>query len=125
MGGHGTSASSSTRLKVKRLVNSPHNLAPRATNRPVSYIVDSGTTLIYAPGALVEEVAQLFDPPGFYLDEYSLFFAYCDATPPILGLVVNGTAFYINGQDLLLQNESLEFMGDELCVMGLQVGDPG
>lgn len=38
---------------------------------------------------------------------------------------MNGTTFYINGQDLIVQDEAIEVEGETLCVLGVQAGDPG
>lgn len=100
------------------------NLAKRATG-PAQYIVDSGTTLAYLPGTLVSEIATLYQPPAFYIQDYGLFFAECSAVPPILGVQINGTNFFINPPDLILQTEGFDYDGTDLCATGVQVGDPG
>jgi len=89
------------------------------------YIVDSGTTLVYAPNQLVEEIARIFDPPALADEDTGMWFAQCDATPPVLGVQINGTNFFINPQDLILQDEGFSDYGTNYCVMGIQNGDPG
>ena len=45
-------------------------------------IVDSGTTLVYLPTELAEDINAAFDPPSIYIEDEGIFENYCDATPP-------------------------------------------
>lgn len=92
-----------------------------STDFPV--IVDSGTTLLYLPTELAEEINAAFDPPSVYIEEEGVFENYCDATPPTFAVRINGTDFYINSQDLLLTGELGEDPETGGCITGVQPMD--
>lgn len=82
-------------------------------------IVDSGTSLLYAPNDIAEAVAMAFDPPGTYDDNSGAYDVDCDAIPPLFGVDIAKKVFYVNPADLILPN------GPGLCVSGVVPNNGG
>ncbi|KAF3763818.1 acid protease [Cryphonectria parasitica EP155] len=85
-------------------------------------IVDSGTTLLYLPTELYDDIAALYDPAVVYIDDQGASFAPCDASVPYLGVQINGTVFDISEADMLMQEYTVELSGTEYCLIGPQDG---
>lgn len=83
-----------------------------------SVIVDSGTSLIYAPASVAQAVAALYSPPATFSSEYGVYTVACNAKPPVFGVVVQKKLLYVNPIDMVIQ------AGGGLCVSGVQ-GDGG
>ena len=84
------------------------------------YLVDSGTTLIYAPAALAESFANEYNPPATVQD--GIYITQCTATPPTLSFTIAGEVFTVNPVDLLsgdVGNASAS------CATGVQPAGPG
>lgn len=81
-------------------------------------IVDSGTSLIYAPAAVAQAVAALYSPAATFSSSYGVYTVPCGAIPPVFGVVVQRKILYINPVDMVIQ------AGAGLCVPGVQ-GDGG
>lgn len=94
-----------------------------STNFPA--IVDSGTTLIYLPTELAAEINDLYDPPSVYIEEEGVYENYCDATPPTFAVRINGTDFYINAADMILNGAGDEDPETGGCITGIQDGGTG
>ncbi|KAF2716344.1 acid protease [Polychaeton citri CBS 116435] len=88
------------------------------TDFPV--IVDTGTTLNYLPSKVVEKIASLFSPPAIYVDVAGMYEALCDAEPPEIGVVINGTEFQISPLDSLITGDAGLDPFTGLCVLGFQ-----
>ncbi|KAJ4387873.1 hypothetical protein N0V93_008476 [Gnomoniopsis smithogilvyi] len=86
-------------------------------------IVDSGTTLLYLPTELYEDISALYDPPAVYIEDEYATFAPCNASVPKLGIQINGTVFYISEADMLMQDVVDPDTG--YCLIGPQDGAPG
>lgn len=86
-------------------------------------IVDSGTTLLYLPTALYEDIAALYDPPAVYIEDEGASFAPCNATVPEVGVQIGGTVFWISEADLLMQDIVDPDTG--YCLLGPQDGTTG
>jgi hypothetical protein len=86
-------------------------------------IVDSGTTLLYLPTAMYEDIAALYNPPAVYIEDEGAAFAPCNATVPELGVEIGGTVFWISKADMLMQ----EYVDSETgyCMIGPQDGETG
>jgi len=82
-------------------------------------IVDSGTSLIYAPSAVAAGVAAAFNPPAAVDRSTGLYHVACDATVPLFGIVVSSKVFYINRLDMVIDS------GLGFCVMGVQDNNGG
>jgi len=82
-------------------------------------IVDSGTSLIYAPSAVAAGVAAAFNPPAAVDSSTGLYHVACDATVPLFGIVVSSKVFYINRLDMVIDS------GLGFCVMGVQDNNGG
>jgi Eukaryotic aspartyl protease len=74
-----------------------------------NYIVDSGTTLMYAPTAVANAINKLITPPSTDGQTFS-----CNATAPAVGIKIGGKTFNINPADMLLD------AGNGLCISGIQ-----
>jgi len=81
------------------------------------YIVDSGTTLLYAASSVASAINNAFSPPATLDGGY--YSVACNATAPQTGVTISGTTFLINGTDLILSN------GDGTCTSGVQDGGSG
>lgn len=79
-----------------------------------SVIVDSGTSLVYAPDDVATRVALSFDPPGDYDQSQAAWFVECDAVPPVFGAVVGKKVFYVNPADMVVNT------GGGQCISGVQ-----
>ncbi|MCJ1374978.1 hypothetical protein MMC20_006211 [Loxospora ochrophaea] len=88
-------------------------------NGTIETIVDSGTTLIYAPTIVADEINSLFDPPAVYSDYYGAYSVDCSAKVPRFGVKINGTVFHINAEDMILD------AGDGTCITGVDDGGTG
>ncbi|MCJ1413179.1 hypothetical protein MMC19_007283 [Ptychographa xylographoides] len=75
-------------------------------------IVDSGTTLLYAPTQVAYDINAQFVPAA--VNEEDTFFVDCNAKAPTFGVEVGGAVFYINAKDLIVPN------GDGTCISGIQ-----
>lgn len=81
----------------------------------VQAIVDSGTSLIYAPDDIAASVASAFDPPAIYSDQFGGYATLCTATPPKFGVYISGRIHFINAADMLIPADS-----NGNCVSGVQ-----
>lgn len=97
----------------------------RSTNDTITtdfpMIVDSGTTLLYLPTGLTNQILSLYEPSGYYSDYYGGDVVLCNATAPEFGVTINGTTFDINAADLILDED----FGDGICLTGIQDGSTG
>jgi aspergillopepsin I len=82
-------------------------------------IVDSGTTLIYAPNSIAVAVAAAFSPAGYYDDAYQVYRVECDAKSPVFGVSIAGKIFFVNPVDMIV-NLGTDENGVGFCVMGVQ-----
>ncbi|KAI4737385.1 acid protease [Aureobasidium sp. EXF-12298] len=82
-------------------------------------IVDSGTSLIYAPSAVAAGLAAAFNPPANVSSSTGLYHVACNATVPLFGVVVSSKVFYVNRLDLIIDT------GLGFCVMGVQDNNGG
>lgn len=79
-------------------------------------IVDSGTSLIYLPQAQVLYINAAFSPSATYDEDSGYDVVPCNASVPEVAVVIGGTAFSINANDMLLDLG----LGDSKCVSGVQ-----
>lgn len=86
-----------------------------------SAVVDSGTTLMYLPNSLAEEVLELYTPRAYYSPAEGIFLVHCNATAPDFGVTIGGSTFYINAADMIFDGG----LGGGICLPGIQLGDPG
>lgn len=84
-----------------------------------SVIVDSGTTLLYAPDEVVTELAGLFSPKATYDSQREQWMVDCGARAPVFGVVIAKKVFYVNRADLVLP------VGGGSCIMGVQAQSGG
>ncbi|MCJ1479080.1 hypothetical protein MMC13_007764 [Lambiella insularis] len=89
-------------------------LAKPANDSEAVTIVDSGTTLLYAPTKVAYAVNAQFIPPAKFVKSEGAFFVDCGAKAPTFGVAIGGAVFYINPLDLILSN------GDGTCISGIQ-----
>ncbi|CAF9936234.1 MAG: hypothetical protein ALECFALPRED_006738 [Alectoria fallacina] len=93
--------------------NFPNPFGPPTNSSQVQVIVDSGTTLIYLPTGIADAVNALFDPPAIYSDDEGAYVVDCDAKAPEFGVRIGEETFFINAEDLFLDN------GDGTCISGV------
>ncbi|KAI0843266.1 acid protease [Hypoxylon sp. FL0890] len=93
------------------------------TSGQYPFILDTATTLIYLPPDLAKAVNDQFTPPATYLWYYDSYFTSCDAAPPIFGVQIGETTFWVNPQDLLNKEEKDPQTG--LCQTGIASGGTG
>ena len=93
--------------------NFPNPFGPPADPSQVQVIIDSGTTLIFLPTEIADSVNALFDPPAVYSDDEGAYVVDCSAKTPEFGVAIGSQTFFINGQDLILDN------GDGTCISGV------
>ena len=86
-------------------------------------IVDSGTTLIYAPSDVAKSVNAAFSPPAQLLQNQGAYFVNCNATAPAFSVKVAGTEFAVNAADLIYEDSVDSATG--LCLTGIQDGGSG
>ena len=79
-----------------------------------SAIVDSGTSLVYAPDAVAAGVAAAFRPPGAYDDDIGAYVVSCNARPPLFGVSISKKIFFVNAADMIIQRSQTD------CISGIQ-----
>lgn len=92
------------------------NRNPYKTNliANTTVIIDSGTSLIYAPNVVADSVASLFRPPAAFDAVAGSYYVACNAIPPVLGVSIGKKIFYVNGSDLIVPASGGR------CIMGIQ-----
>jgi hypothetical protein len=81
------------------------------------YIVDSGTTLLYAPSSTAKAINSLFSPKA--TTQGGTYVVDCNAKVPSLAVKIGGVSFTINPKDMVLSDPS------GLCISGIQDGGSG
>jgi len=77
-------------------------------------IVDSGTSLFYAPDDVAQAVANLFDPPAVWDPDQQEWFVECNASAPVFGVGVSSKVFYVNPADMIVPTSPTQ------CISGIQ-----
>ena len=113
--GFAVSANSSTQF------NPYSNSNPRKKNLLANgtVIVDSGTSLVYAPNNVADAVAAAFQPPASYDANTDAYFVSCTAKPPVFGVSIGKKIFCVNGQDLIVPSSASQ------CLSGVQPSNGG
>jgi Eukaryotic aspartyl protease len=78
-------------------------------------IIDSGTTMSYLPAAVVDAMAQAYQPAA--TKALGNWAVRCDAKAPKFGIVFNGATMYIDPKDLILQ-QGISTGG--ICILSIQ-----
>lgn len=76
---------------------------PPVGQNSITMIVDSGTTLMYLPDEIADAINFAYDPPA-ECDNYGNCFVECSAKAPRISVKINGTDFYINPKDMIVDN---------------------
>lgn len=92
---------------------------PLNTAATAAVILDSGTSLIYAPPTVVGDLAALYAPAATFDAASQLYTVPCAATAPVFGVVVAAKVLYVNPADLIIRAAS------DLCIMGVQSSGAG
>ncbi|KAL5606890.1 hypothetical protein BROUX41_003267 [Berkeleyomyces rouxiae] len=92
-------------------------------SRKYLYIIDTGTTLLYLPPQLAEDIAKSFNPTAIYLYQYGAYFAPCDASPPRMAIIINDVKLWLNPTDLIYHDFKDPVTG--YCAIGVTTGDEG
>lgn len=82
-------------------------------------VIDSGTSLVYAPNAVADAVAAAFSPPATYNENVGTWYVSCNATAPIFGVSISQKIFFVNGEDLVVPSS------DNECISGVQRNNGG
>lgn len=114
--GYAFSASESTQFNP---YNNNNALKTSLVENGTYAIVDSGTSLIYAPDDVATAVAGLFDPPGTYDSLHGVWSVDCNAVAPVFGVGIAGKIFYVNALDMILPYTVTE------CISGVQSNHGG
>lgn len=88
-------------------------------NNGTTVIVDYGTSLVYAPNAVADAVAQAFQPPASYDADNDAYFVSCDANPPLFGVSIRKKIFFVNGLDMIVP------AAEGRCLSGVQPNNGG
>jgi hypothetical protein len=81
------------------------------------FIVDSGTTLFYAPSSTARAINSLFSPKA--TTQGGTYVVDCKAKAPAFAVKVGGVSLSINAADMILSDPS------GLCISGIQDGGSG
>jgi len=76
---------------------------PKETSN-LTAIIDSGTTLIYLPDSVAEQVASLFVPPAKYSIRDDSYYVQCKALAPRFGIIIAGKIFYVHQEDMMVSS---------------------
>lgn len=88
------------------------------TDAGVSYLIDSGTSLVYVPTADAVAFNSLFSPAATP-DSSGTYYVDCSATAPEFSVVIGGYLFPLNPVDLLVP------IGNGNCMSGIQDAGTG
>ena len=90
-------------------------------------VVDSGSTLAALPSAHAEAYASQFSPPAVLNVFTGEYWAACTSKTPQFGVVIGGQTFFLYDEDLLRQDEKLDWNGDGImfCRLGIRNGYEG
>jgi len=113
--GFAYSASQSTQFNVLG-TNNPLKVP---ISDPETVIVDSGTSLVYAPADVAKGVALAFNPPGYFDKDTNAWYVDCAAVPPVFGVSVEKKIFYVNALDMIIPSSR------DLCISGIQSNNGG
>lgn len=78
----------------------PHK-TPLTSN--LTLIIDSGTSLMYLPNGVADQVAAGFLPPATYNDNTGSYEVDCAATPPLFGVSIAKKIFFVNPADMIIR----------------------
>ncbi|KAK7735261.1 hypothetical protein SLS53_007651 [Cytospora paraplurivora] len=73
--------------------------------------------------ALAEAINKMFSPPAEFSFENNGYLTTCDAVTPRVAVVIDGTPFYLNPEDLIFRSVPDEFTG--LCMTAIKGGPHG
>lgn len=116
IGGFATSGTPSTQFNPYRTTNPKKK---PLYDLSISAIVDSGTSLLYAPNDVANAAASGFSPPGIYDQNSATYYVNCTATPPTFGVAVGTKIFYVNAADMIVYSSATE------CISGVQPKNGG
>lgn len=78
-------------------------------------IIDSGTSLVYAPNNVAAGIAASFNPPAVFDSSEGAYSVNCNAVAPLVGVSIGKKIFYINPVDMFIQGPTLG-----QCYLGIQ-----
>lgn len=72
---------------------------------------------------LADAINNMFSPPAEYSMQNSGYLTACDAVAPHIAVVIDGTPFYLNPEDIIFRSVPDEFTG--LCMTAFTGGPHG
>ncbi|RHZ53927.1 pepsin-like aspartic protease [Aspergillus thermomutatus] len=87
----------------------------------IQYLVDSGTTLNYYPNSIADAINAAFSPSAVYDNNEGAYVVDCNAKPPVHGVTIGGSTFYINPMDMILPGGT-DNKGNKICISGINAG---
>ncbi|KAK2023178.1 acid protease [Colletotrichum zoysiae] len=96
-----------------------------SSNNVTPTIVDSGTTLTLVPSDISDAFVATI-PGSLYNPLSGVYYAPCNATVPVFGVVINGHTFYADKADLLQTSNPVDNGdGTFICLVGVSDGGEG
>ncbi|KAH9879653.1 hypothetical protein IAQ61_001472 [Plenodomus lingam] len=74
---------------------------PDPATASAPYIIDSGSSLIYAPDDIADYIAASFVPPATFNARTGMWIVKCNADAPRVGIAIAGRTFWISADDLI------------------------
>lgn len=96
-----------------------NNQAKTPLMAPGAVVVDSGTSVLYAPNVVSDAFAAAFNPPATVDPDTGMYDVDCNGIPPTFGVSIGGKVFYVNPADLIV------LVGEDACISGVQPSDGG
>ncbi|KAI8931767.1 hypothetical protein NX059_011407 [Plenodomus lindquistii] len=98
---------------------------PKPLTSPTPFIIDSGSSLIYAPDSITDYIATSFMPPATFNTRTGMWIVKCNARAPRVGVIIEGKTFWISEEDLMNRGPGAvggPGMGAQkgYCVLGVQ-----
>lgn len=90
---------------------------PVSINGEIAAIMDTGTSLIYGPESQVTPMVEKLG--GQFVSQVGLFLIPCDATVPDLEFTVGGKAVTIDGQQLVVKDDSGKYCFFGVAIMNI------
>jgi hypothetical protein len=85
-------------------------------NTTSTAILDTGTTLLYAPTQIAKDYNEQFKPKAKFVEDEDTYYVDCNAEAPAFAVTIGGVEFNVTAADVILP------IGDNQCISGVQDG---